>query len=70
VPDEAGAFYKAAAQQTDFGAHSQRPELVHVVKVAGTVVTATSGWQPSVAAARDTNETRLRELWFLLQSLF
>jgi tetratricopeptide (TPR) repeat protein len=34
LPDEARAFYKAAAQQTDFAAHSQRPELVHALKIA------------------------------------
>jgi tetratricopeptide (TPR) repeat protein len=32
-PDEARSFYKAAAQQTDSGAHSQRPELAHAVRI-------------------------------------
>jgi tetratricopeptide (TPR) repeat protein len=34
LPDEARAFYKAAAQQTFFGKDSQRPELAHAVKIA------------------------------------
>jgi tetratricopeptide (TPR) repeat protein len=34
VPEEARAFYKAAAQQTDFGKASQRPELARAVKIA------------------------------------
>jgi hypothetical protein len=34
-PEEARAFYKAAAQQTNFGRQSQRPELAHAVKIAG-----------------------------------
>jgi len=34
-PDEARSFYKAAAQQTDSGAHSQRPDLTHAVQIAG-----------------------------------
>jgi tetratricopeptide (TPR) repeat protein len=32
-PDEARSFYKAAAQQTGSGAHSQRPELAHAVQI-------------------------------------
>ena len=35
-PAEAVAFYKAAAQQTGNGAHSQRVELARAVKFAGT----------------------------------
>lgn len=35
-PDQALAFYKAAAHQTNFGRQSQRPELAHAVKIAGT----------------------------------
>jgi tetratricopeptide (TPR) repeat protein len=34
-PEEARAFYKAAAQQTNFGRQSQRPDLAHAVKIAG-----------------------------------
>ena len=34
-PDEARSFYKAAAQQTDSGAHSQRPQLAHAVQIVG-----------------------------------
>jgi hypothetical protein len=39
-PDEALALYKAAALQTNSGAHSARPEVAHAVKVAGTAVVA------------------------------
>ena len=38
MPDAAEGFYKAAAQQTDRGAHSQRPELAHAVKMANATV--------------------------------
>lgn len=38
MPDAAEAYYKAAAQQTDRGAHSQRPELAHAVKMANETV--------------------------------
>ena len=34
--DEALAFYKLAAHQTDLGQHSKRPELAHAVQVAAT----------------------------------
>jgi len=44
-PDEALAFYKLAAHQTDLGQHSQRPELAHAVQVA-----ATDGVQSASAA--------------------
>jgi tetratricopeptide (TPR) repeat protein len=37
-PEEAAAFYKAAAQQTDRGAHTQRPEVAHAVKLANATV--------------------------------
>jgi tetratricopeptide (TPR) repeat protein len=43
LPDEARAFYKAAAQQTGFGKDSQRPELAHAVNIAGTPVTEGQG---------------------------
>jgi tetratricopeptide (TPR) repeat protein len=43
LPDEALAFYKAAAQQTGFGKDSQRPELAHAVKIAGTPATEGQG---------------------------
>jgi len=33
-PDEAHGFYSAAAKQTDAGAHTQRPEVAHAVKMA------------------------------------
>jgi hypothetical protein len=36
LPEEARAFYKAAAQQTDFGKNSQRPELARAVKLTET----------------------------------
>jgi tetratricopeptide (TPR) repeat protein len=39
-PEEARAFYAAAARQTDFGKTSDRPELAHAVKVAGSTETA------------------------------
>src|SRR5271163_1227992 len=32
MPQVAGAFYRTAAQQTDHGAHSQRPELARAVE--------------------------------------
>ena len=38
LPEVAGAFYKAAADQTDHGAHSQRPELAHAVARANATV--------------------------------
>jgi hypothetical protein len=34
-PQEAVAFYKAAARQTANGAHSQRVELARAVKMSG-----------------------------------
>ena len=37
-PEAAAGFYKAAAQQTDRGAHSDRPELAHAVKMANATV--------------------------------
>ncbi len=37
-PDEARAFYAAAAKQTDAGAHTQRPEVAHAVKMADATV--------------------------------
>jgi tetratricopeptide (TPR) repeat protein len=40
MPEAARAFYISAAQQTKLGAHSQRPELIHAVAVAGTAATA------------------------------
>jgi tetratricopeptide (TPR) repeat protein len=46
LAEEARTFYKAAAQQTDFGKYSQRPELLRAVKMAGT---PTTGGQPTVA---------------------
>jgi tetratricopeptide (TPR) repeat protein len=39
-PDEATAFYKVAAQQTDMGAHTSRPEVARAVKVSNTAVAA------------------------------
>ena len=45
LPHEAGEFYRAAAQQTDFGKDSQRPELAHAVEI----VRKTTGAQPTVA---------------------
>ncbi|MBB6143242.1 tetratricopeptide (TPR) repeat protein [Silvibacterium bohemicum] len=39
-PEEALAFYKAAAIQTNSGTHSGRPEVAHAVKAAGTAVVA------------------------------
>jgi tetratricopeptide (TPR) repeat protein len=37
-PEEARSFYDAAARQTNSGAHSQRPELAHAVKIAADTV--------------------------------
>jgi tetratricopeptide (TPR) repeat protein len=37
-PEEARAFYSAAAKQTDAGAHTQRPEVAHAVKMADATV--------------------------------
>jgi tetratricopeptide (TPR) repeat protein len=37
-PEEAATFYQAAARQTDHGAHTQRPEVAHAVKVASATV--------------------------------
>jgi hypothetical protein len=37
-PDEARGFYSAAARQTDGGAHTQRPEVAHAVKMADATV--------------------------------
>ena len=37
-PDEARGFYSAAAKQTDAGAHTQRPEVAHAVKMADATV--------------------------------
>ncbi|HEV3150209.1 MAG TPA: hypothetical protein VGY94_04605 [Acidobacteriaceae bacterium] len=45
LANEAREFYKAAAQQTDFGKDSQRPELAHAVEI----VRKTIGAQPTVA---------------------
>jgi tetratricopeptide (TPR) repeat protein len=45
LPNEAREFYKAAAQQTEFGKDSQRPELAHAVEI----VRKTTGAQPTVA---------------------
>ena len=45
LPNEAHEFYEAAAQQTDFGKDSQRPELAHAVEI----VRKTTGRQPAVA---------------------
>ena len=39
-PDQARAFYRAAALETNSGANSARPELAHAVQVAGTAVAA------------------------------
>jgi tetratricopeptide (TPR) repeat protein len=39
-PEEARAFYTAAARQTDFGKTSQRTDVAHAVKMAGTAETA------------------------------
>jgi tetratricopeptide (TPR) repeat protein len=39
-PEEAHAFYTAAARQTDFGKTSQRTDVAHAVKMAGTAETA------------------------------
>jgi hypothetical protein len=39
-PEEERAFYTTAAQQTNFGKTSQRADVAHAVKVAGTVQTA------------------------------
>jgi tetratricopeptide (TPR) repeat protein len=50
-PEEARSFYNAAARQTDSGAHSQRPEIAHAVKIAGAVVADSREQRPSVAAA-------------------
>jgi hypothetical protein len=38
LPEQARAFYGAAARQTSSGANSARPELAHAVEVAGTAV--------------------------------
>ena len=35
LTDEVRGFYRAAAQQTENGTHSQRPEVKHAVEVAG-----------------------------------
>jgi tetratricopeptide (TPR) repeat protein len=37
-PDEARGYYIAAAKQTDGGAHTQRPEVAHAVKMADATV--------------------------------
>ena len=37
-PDDARGFYSAAAKQTDAGAHTQRPEVAHAVKMADATV--------------------------------
>jgi tetratricopeptide (TPR) repeat protein len=37
-PEEARGFYSAAAKQTDAGAHTQRPEVAHAVKMADSTV--------------------------------
>jgi tetratricopeptide (TPR) repeat protein len=37
-PDEARGFYSAAAKQTSGGAHTQRPEVAHAVKMADATV--------------------------------
>jgi tetratricopeptide (TPR) repeat protein len=37
-PEEARVFYSAAAKQTDAGAHTQRPEVAHAVKMADSTV--------------------------------
>jgi tetratricopeptide (TPR) repeat protein len=37
-PEEARGFYSAAAKQTDAGAHTQRPEVAHAVKMADATV--------------------------------
>jgi tetratricopeptide (TPR) repeat protein len=39
-PEEARAFYTAAAQQTNFGKTSQRADVAHAVKVAEATQTA------------------------------
>jgi tetratricopeptide (TPR) repeat protein len=39
-PEEARAFYTAAARQTDFGKTSQRADVAHAVKLAGSAETA------------------------------
>jgi hypothetical protein len=39
-PEEARAFYTAAARQTDFGKTSQRTDVAHAVKLAGSAVMA------------------------------
>lgn len=41
LPEEARGFYKAAARQTDFGRHSQRPELTQAVKAAAEATSET-----------------------------
>jgi hypothetical protein len=48
-PEQASAFYQAAAQQADLGAHSRRPELLHAVQVASQPAT---GSRPSRASSR------------------
>jgi tetratricopeptide (TPR) repeat protein len=50
-PDEARSFYNAAAQQTNSGVHSQRPEIAHAVKIVGATVADTKEQRPSVAVA-------------------
>ncbi len=37
-PEEARGLYSAAAKQTDAGAHTQRPEVAHAVKMADATV--------------------------------
>ena len=37
-PEEARGFYSLAAKQTDAGAHTQRPEVAHAVKMADATV--------------------------------
>jgi tetratricopeptide (TPR) repeat protein len=37
-PEESLSFYSAAAKQTDLGAHTQRPEVAHAVKMADATV--------------------------------
>jgi tetratricopeptide (TPR) repeat protein len=37
-PEEARGFYSVAAKQTDAGAHTQRPEVAHAVKMADATV--------------------------------
>jgi tetratricopeptide (TPR) repeat protein len=42
-PEEARSFYRAAAKQTGSGAHTQRPEVAHAVKVASATVAVSNG---------------------------